>query len=382
MRGTVLGLYTSTLLVQALTFVLRPTSAYRAIELGVSAQWLGLLAASFALLPLVLAVVVGRLSDRVGEKLVMVGGALLVLLAALVLAVGAGRLLGLLVANALLGLGHLASSVAQQAYVANTADPRRYDAAFGVYTFASSAGQAVGPAMLAVLGGSGAIPDTSRVFWAAVAAACVLVVCTSCLPGGRTARADGPDDSGSIGTLVRRRGFFAALGVSCVLLAAIDITLVYLPVLGAERGIAAATIGGLLTVRAVASMASRLCLGPLSRLLGRSRLLLGSLVVSAIGMALVPVPMPLGMLAAVVAVMGLGLGVGQPMTMSWLAEVTPAGQRGRAMSLRLTGNRLGQVVVPSVAGLVAAGAGAVGVFGATAAALLGVGFAARRMGPR
>ncbi|MBQ6639603.1 MAG: MFS transporter, partial [Saccharopolyspora sp.] len=70
-----------------------------------------------------------------------------------------------------------------------------------------------------------------------------------------------------------------------------------------------------------------------------------------------------------VVLAGLGMGVGQPLTMSWLAESTPPGLRGRAMSLRLTGNRAGQVVVPGAVGLVAAGVGAAGVLGATAAAL-------------
>ena len=55
--------------------------------------------------------------------------------------------------------------------------------------------------------------------------------------------------------------------------------------------------------------------------------------------------------------------------MSWLALSAPAGLRGRAMSLRLTGNRLGQVLIPSAVGAVAAGVGAAGVLWTTAAAL-------------
>jgi MFS family permease len=80
-----------------------------------------------------------------------------------------------------------------------------------------------------------------------------------------------------------------------------------------------------------------------------------------------------------VLLLGLGLGVGQPLTMSWLAELAPAGQRGRALSLRLTGNRLGQVLIPSTVGLLAAGVGSAGVLWATAAALALVGAAARRL---
>ena len=89
--------------------------------------------------------------------------------------------------------------------------------------------------------------------------------------------------------------------------------------------------------------------------------------------------MPIGLLAVVMVVMGLGLGVGQPVTMAWLAESSPPGMRGRAMSLRLVGNRAGQLLIPSAVGLVAAGLGAAGVLWFSAAALGGVSFAARRI---
>ena len=166
---------------------------------------------------------------------------------------------------------------------------------------------------------------------------------------------------------------------SCIILAAVDITLVYLPALGAERGLTARLIGLLLALRAVASMVSRLFLGRLSARLGRRRLLVVSTLAAAISTALVPIPMPIGLLAAVVVVMGLGLGVGQPVTMAWLAESSPPGMRGRSMSLRLVGNRAGQLLIPSTVGLVAAGLGSAGVLWCTAAALGAVSFAARRI---
>ena len=101
------------------------------------------------------------------------------------------------------------------------------------------------------------------------------------------------------------------------------------------------------------------------------------MAIAAVGMALIPFHLPLWLLIGLVAATGLGLGAGQPLTMSWLAEATPPGLRGRAMSLRLTGNRLGQVLVPSVVGLLAVGAGASGVFWLTAMALAGVGVISR-----
>lgn len=58
--------------------------------------------------------------------------------------------------------------------------------------------------------------------------------------------------------LLRRPGLVRAPSVSCVVLAAVDITLVHLPALGAERGIASGVIGALLARRGAASMTSRL----------------------------------------------------------------------------------------------------------------------------
>src|SRR3712207_9530353 len=78
-------------LTQVVTFVLRPTSAYRAIELDVPTAWLGALTASFAVVPLVLAVPSGQATDRFGERRgVLVGPGPLALSGAGVLAASGG----------------------------------------------------------------------------------------------------------------------------------------------------------------------------------------------------------------------------------------------------------------------------------------------------
>jgi hypothetical protein len=89
--------------------------------------------------------------------------------------------------------------------------------------------------------------------------------------------------------------------------------------------------------------------------------------------------MPSWLLAVLLLVIGFGLGVGQPLTMSWLAESTPPGLSGRALSLRLVGNRTGQLLLPGAAGLMAAGMGAAGVLLVTALGLGWAGVAARRL---
>ena len=378
-RGQLAALLAHSVLVQVVTFVLRPTSTYRALELGVPAMWLGVLSACFAVAPLVIAVPAGHAVDRIGERRVMLLGGLLLCVAAVAFTVLGTSVAGLVTASVLLGVGHLCSVVGQQALVANATPAGRHDTAFGYYTFAASLGQAVGPGVILLFGGANTIPDTGAIFLASVALAVLTLAVTILLR--RSARTPGAraGEEGGMRVLLRRPGLLRALTVSCVVLAAVDITLVYLPALGAERGIASGAVGLLLALRGVASMMSRLFLGRLSRRLGRRKLLVGSVALSALGLALIVVPLPLWAMAVVVVALGFGLGAGQPLTMSWLAEATPPGLRGRAMSLRLTGNRLGQIVVPSLAGLLAAGTGAGGVLVLTAAGLAAVGAAARRI---
>ena len=54
----------STMLVQLVTAMVRVTTSYRAVELNLSIVWLGLIAATFAICPILIAVRVGRQIDR------------------------------------------------------------------------------------------------------------------------------------------------------------------------------------------------------------------------------------------------------------------------------------------------------------------------------
>jgi MFS family permease len=368
-RRLLLLLLLHSMLAQVITFVLRPAATYRAIELDVPAAWLGVLGASFAVVPLLLAVPSGQATDRFGERRVMVVGSVLMALSGLVLTFAGSSAAGLVLGCVVLGTGHLLCVVGQQAAVANSAGPGTFDAAFGYYTFAASLGQAIGPGLLILAGGQRSIPDTGTIFLVATAIGIALVLCSTVLRMPARPGSAGDSELGGMRTLLRLPGLVRALVISCIVLAAVDITLVYLPALGADRGLAAGFIGFLLTLRAVASMTSRFFLGQLVGRLGRRRLMISTAALSAASMAALGFPLPPAAMVAVVLLLGLGLGVGQPLTMSWLALSAPAGLRGRAMSLRLTGNRLGQVLIPSAVGAVAAGVGAAGVLWTTAAAL-------------
>lgn len=364
------ALLAHSLLVQVITFSIRPATTYRAIELDVPTAALGVLSACFAVAPLVLAWHSGVAVDRFGERrLALLGG--LSLVAAPIALLRADGVAGLVVGTTLLGIGHLFSLVAQQTWVANHSDPGTSDTAFGWYAFAASLGQAVGPGTIALSGG-GALPDTALLFRVAIGVALLVLVTSAFLGVRRRGDAAPPGDAATLptGAAARVPGLAQAILASSVILAATDVAMVYVPVLGTERGVPAALVGVLLGAMGVAGMSSRLFLGALVARHGRRRVLVVGTVLAGAALFVGAVSSPVWALAACLATAGLGLGVGQPLTMSWIADSVTARARGRAMSLRLMGNRAGQIVIPSLSGVVAAGAGAAGVLAATSGSLL------------
>jgi MFS family permease len=348
-------LMTSTLL-QAATAVARPMASYRALEIGMAPSSLGLVAAAFAITPVIFALSIGRLIDRFGESRFLLGAAVILGIASAGLSV-VDSALGLLLLLAALGLAQLIYVVANQTAVATRSVSGSYDSRFGHLSFVASLGQLIGPAAAGIIAANGTPAGTSQalVFGALLAfGALPLALGMRALDPGQAPAGTAPDGPRpSVLSILRTPGMGPAMLASLTVLSAMDILVVYLPAIGEERGITPATVGALLAVRAGASMASRFLLGRLIGWVGRDRLMIGSLAVAAVAvvsLAVLPVPL----MFAAMAVAGWTLGVGQPMTMSWVATRATVGSRGTAMSLRLLGNRVGQVAIPLTAGGLAA----------------------------
>jgi MFS family permease len=138
--------------------------------------------------------------------------------------------------------------------------------------------------------------------------------------------------------------------------------LIYVPLIGAERGIDVNAIGALLTVRAVASMISRIFYARIVAMTGRWPLMIGSTLLSAATYALFAAPLPLWAMHLVIAGMGFFFGLATTLSITMVIDMISPGARGTANSLRILGNRLGQFALPATAGLVAAFTGLAGLF--------------------
>src|SRR6188508_1664154 len=101
-----LPLLVCTMLVQLVTAMVRVTTSYRAVELDLSIVWLGLIAATFAICPILIAVRVGRQIDRGYDVQTTWLGSAIFAVACAGFAF-ANSPLALLAASAVMGTGHI-----------------------------------------------------------------------------------------------------------------------------------------------------------------------------------------------------------------------------------------------------------------------------------
>ncbi|WP_030023799.1 MFS transporter [Streptomyces monomycini] len=395
-RGWLLRLVITFTFAQAAVSMARPAVSYRALALGADERAVGVITAVYALLPLLVAVPLGRRTDHGRCAPLLVAGVALIA-GGCALSGVAGSLPAMAAWSGVMGLGHLCFVIGAQSIVARRSAPDERDRNFGHFTIGASLGQLVGPAAagLVVSGHDGAMAATSATALLAAGALAAFAYLSLWRLEHRPAAASGatrpargrtktaartpvrsalgtrgrttPAPRTPVRSILGTRGVAAGIFMSLAVLSATDILTAYLPVIGEDRGIAPATVGLLLSLRAAATVACRLVMTPMIRLLGRTALMAGSCALAGLLCAGLTLPAPVWALAVMLGVLGFCLGVGQPLSMTTVVQAAPAAARSTALALRLTGNRLGQVAAPATAGLLAGLAGTAAPF-----ALLGV----------
>lgn len=359
---------------QATMYVVRPYITYRAIEIDASVSTIGLIGAVYALFPVLLALKFGSWVGKYGEgKFIVFGN--LSLVASCITLVFTQNILLLIAATAFAGLSHLALMVGGQTLVALRSPKSDYNRLFGYYTFSASLGHTFGPVVAGLLAGSlanGMPQSSNNAFYFAIALSTVALIPT--FPWRRNlptvpAAKEQSNTWTAAKSMLSRREISSAVFISMAVSSTLDLIVIFLPLLGTERAIDPAVIGLIISLRAIGSMGSRLLLGQVSKHVSDRKLLVSTTAISmfaCIGMVYSSSAAILGLL---VFIAGFASGFGQPLTMALISIRTKADERALAVSARLSGNRLGQFILPVLAGFLANGAGVGAVFWSMAALL-------------
>ncbi len=362
-------------LVQIITGMVRITTSYRIVQLNLDVIWYGIIPATFALFPIFLAVSVGRYIDRNHDAhAAMIGsGMMLVAVAGLRFA---DSPLTIMPWTALFGVGHLFLMAAHQMLCVRAAGERNRDSVFGNFLMMTGIGQGLGPFIVGWIGGEARVPDTAFLFSIGIGVALAAFAVSLCLPPARDVAAKKRDAAPmSVGKLLRIPGFFTVLTASVVTMSAQDLVVLYLPLLGVERGLGVGEVGIILTIRSVAAVVSRIGYAQLVSAIGRVRLTFISMALGGAAFVTLAMPVPVLALQMAAGLLGVGLGIATALSLTSVVELAPADVRATALSLRITGNRIGQASMPFLGSLLAASAGASGVLVVTGLALAASGLA-------
>ena len=340
-----------------------------ALSLGVDAFSVGVMMALFALCPMLIALYVGKLVDRIGARRPMLWGSIGVVLSLLLPWVFPG--LPALYALAILtGTAFQFFFVPTQGITGALGGPgeraRNYSRLSIGFSIASFLGPLVAGFSIDHLG-----YRTTYLVLAAgpLGAALLLGLKGGILP--KAAVKSGAQKHGSSFGLLRNRKLRDAIAASALISIAWDLYQFYFPIYGHSIGLSASAIGTIISAFALAVFTIRIALPHLMKMLSEFEILLYAIGFSGLVFVLFPFFTNPWLLAGASFLLGLGCGVGQPMSMSLIYGLSPTGRASEGAGLRVMFNHVTHLVVPIAFGGLGSLFGFAPVFVSCSALLLG-----------
>jgi MFS family permease len=341
-----------------------------ALSLGMEPFSVGVMLALWALCPMLIALYVGRLVDRVGPRMPMLGGAIGVVAALLVPYFFSG-IAPLYVLALAVGTAFQFFFVPTQGITGALGGPEQRARNYSLLAVGFSIASFVGP-LIAGLSIDHFGYQAAYLVLAGCAAIAVFLLWFKghLLPAAAVVADDGQKKTSSF-ALLRNPRLRDTIVASGLISTAWDLYLFYFPIYGHSIGLSATVIGVVISTFALAVFAIRMALPRLLARLGEFEILLYAIAISGAAFLLFPLFRDPYLLAAVSFLLGLGCGVGQPMSMSLIYSLSPPGRASEGAGLRVMFNHFTHLVVPIAFGGMGTLLGFAPVFVSCSALLLG-----------
>jgi MFS family permease len=323
-----------------------------------------------ALCPMLIALYVGRLVDRLGGRVPMLIGATGVAAAVLIPFAFEG-IVALCAMAVLVGTAFQFFFVPTQGITGALGGPedraRNYSLLALGFSIASFIGPLVAGYSIDYLG-----YRTAYLVLAVgpLAAALLLWRKGGLLPRAAVTKGAKKEKGSSFG-LLRNAKMRDAIVASSLISVGWDLYQFYFPIYGHSIGLSPSTIGTIISTFALAVFAIRLVLARLARKYTEFELLLYGIGFAGAALLLFPLFRDPYLLALASFVLGLGCGVGQPMSMSLIYALSPPGRASEGAALRVMFNHGTHLIVPIAFGGIGTALGFAPVFISASAVLLG-----------
>ncbi|MGD9945131.1 MAG: MFS transporter [Burkholderiaceae bacterium] len=309
-----------------------------ALQLGASPFAIGLLLSFYGLLPMFLSVAGGRWVDRVGMRLPMIYGTVVLLFGVavpcLMWDIGA-----LYLSTVTIGLGFMAFHLSLQKAAGILGGPNARKDNFALMALGFSLSGLIGPTLTGIV-----IDATSyRVAFGVLALLPIGVLIAlrrfpfaSKLPHVRRDTSVPDGEPVRVLDLLRTPEMQRLYLAVTLLSSAWDVHQFLVPLYGAKIGLSASKIGMVLSAFSLATFLVRLALPWLARHVSEWPLILAAVSTAGVVYVLYPFFGSLPVMITLSFLLGLGLGMSQPMIMVLLHHASPPDRIGEAAGLRLT----------------------------------------------
>jgi MFS family permease len=354
----------------------RITVSLYALSLDGSPFVVGSLMGLYSFLPMWLAVGAGRLSDRIGVRRPMLAGSLGIALGVVLPRVFPG-LPALFASTSLIGASFMLFQVAAQHATGALGPPTERAKNFSLLALGYSISGFCGPLLAGFLIDHADYGSTFLVLaLLPLVPAMVLAHGALALPSPHQPHVR--PTPGGIAELLRDRQLRRVFAINALLAMSWDLHSFFIPVYGARIGLSASRIGIILAAFAAATFAVRLLTPWIVRRFSELEVLSSALFVAGCAYAMFPFVASLWPLMALSFTLGFALGSGQPMVMSLLHSLAPAGRMGEAVGVRMSVINASTFAIPLLFGAIGSSLGIGPVFWLVGVALAGGGFLARR----
>jgi len=341
-----------------------------ALNLGLDAFTVGTMMALWALCPMLIALYVGRLVDRIGPRAPMLGGTIGVAVALLVPYFFPG-IVALYVMAIAVGTAFQFFFVPTQGITGALGGPedraRNYSLLSVGFSIASFLGPLIAGFSIDYLG--------YRTAYLTLAACPVMAVLLLWIKGGvlpKAAVATGEEKKNSSSfDLLRNPKLRNAIIASGLISVGWDLYLFFFPIYAHSIDLSASVIGIVISMFALAVFSIRVALPSLAKKWSEFEILLYAIGFAGAALLLFPLFRDPYLLAVASFILGLGCGVGQPMSMSLIYSLSPPGRASEGAGLRVTFNHFTHLVVPLAFGGISTLFGFAPVFVSCSALLLG-----------
>ena len=322
-------------------------------SLGASYIQIGIIGTAYGLVYAIGAVPLGRLSDKLGRKAIMVLSAALCAFAAASYSI-ATNVDQIMLIRAIEGLAWAAFWPSMEALTTDISHALAVGRTMGFSTASYGAGFALGALMAGALASFFSYRYTFLFYLASSILAAVIGITTIHEPMTKAASHQlDPSNATSRSSGLRHSANILADLISMVYSMVLMTVLTLLPVYAEGLGIEVLSIGVLMMMLWVGRITGFLNAGRISDKMGRKLVLTPSLAGLAIGSFLLTVSKAWWTLVLAVIVMGLSLGALFPVSIALISDYVPSSQRGVAMGMFETAAAFGMMIGPAVGGVLA-----------------------------